>query len=169
MLESQGRGIRLEAYKGRPELLQELNLDVSTEELFSAERAFTYADLYAMLKNEVTVAWLMPQGAVFHATGRAACCSSYLQNGYGFSFNIDGKDVSALARSPQHLSEICDVVLRLLAASVVHSVNLDEGSSPGVLINATSLAYLMEHCQSLKLLTLNYLDMDENHCRMHGA
>jgi hypothetical protein len=31
--------------------LQELDLDVSTEELLSAERAFTYADLYAMLEK----------------------------------------------------------------------------------------------------------------------
>jgi hypothetical protein len=33
------------------EFFEELNLDVSTEELLSAERAFTYADLYAMLGN----------------------------------------------------------------------------------------------------------------------
>jgi hypothetical protein len=31
------------------ELLQELNLDASTEEFLSAERAFTYADLYAVI------------------------------------------------------------------------------------------------------------------------
>jgi hypothetical protein len=38
----------------------QLKLDVSTEELLSAERAFTYADVYAMLGNEDTVAWLTP-------------------------------------------------------------------------------------------------------------
>jgi hypothetical protein len=27
----------------------------------------------------------------------------------------------------------------------------------------------MEHCQSLKVLSLNDLEMDENHCRMLGA
>jgi hypothetical protein len=51
MLESQGS--RLEAYKGRPELLQERNLDVSTDELLSAERAFTHVDLYAMQRLAV--------------------------------------------------------------------------------------------------------------------
>jgi hypothetical protein len=45
-------------------LLRELNLDVSTEELLSAERAFTYADLYAMIENGATVAWLTPHAAV---------------------------------------------------------------------------------------------------------
>jgi hypothetical protein len=43
-----------------PELLQGLNLNVSTEELLSAERAFTYADLYAMLESGYTVARLTP-------------------------------------------------------------------------------------------------------------
>jgi hypothetical protein len=38
-------------YGGYPERLQELNLDVSTEELLGAEGAFTYADLCAMLGN----------------------------------------------------------------------------------------------------------------------
>jgi hypothetical protein len=47
-----------------PELFQELNLDISTEELLSAERAFTYADLHAMLGDEDTVAWLTPHAAV---------------------------------------------------------------------------------------------------------
>jgi hypothetical protein len=37
------------------------------------------------------------------------------------------------------------------------------------LINALSLAYLMEQCQSLKVLTLTHLDMDENRCRELGV
>jgi hypothetical protein len=61
ILESQGGleelGVR------NPEPLQELNLDVSTEELLSAERALSYADLYAMLGNRHTVAWLTPHAA----------------------------------------------------------------------------------------------------------
>jgi hypothetical protein len=66
--------------------------------------------------------------------------------------------------------EICDVVLRLLAVSVVHSLVIDESVCPdGVLINAPSLAYLMEQCQSLKVLKLVGLEMDENHCRVLGA
>jgi hypothetical protein len=46
MLERQGR---FEEIRGPHELLQELNLGVSTDELLSAERAFTYADLHDML------------------------------------------------------------------------------------------------------------------------
>jgi hypothetical protein len=70
-----------------------------------------------------------------------------------------------MARSSERL-EICDVVLRLLAASVVSSgTSMDVAG--GVLINAASLAYLMEHCQSLKALTLADL-RDENH-RALGA
>jgi hypothetical protein len=72
-----------------------------------------------------------------------------------------------LALSPEHLSEICDVVLRLLAASVVHSVRLDTRDFlHGLLINAPTLAHLMEQCQSLKVLTLEDLEIDENHCRV---
>jgi hypothetical protein len=75
-----------------------------------------------------------------------------------------------VASSPEHLLEICDVVLRLLAASAVHSVILRKRiSRDGALINATSLAYLMEQCQSLKTLTLAQLVLDENHCRVLGA
>jgi hypothetical protein len=37
------------------------------------------------------------------------------------------------------------------------------------LINAVSLAHLMEQCQSLKVLTLQNLEMDEHHCRVLGV
>jgi hypothetical protein len=41
--------------------LEEVNLDVSTEEFLSAERAFTFADLYAMLESgDNMVAWFTP-------------------------------------------------------------------------------------------------------------
>jgi hypothetical protein len=49
-----------------PEELQELKLDVPTEEFLSADKAFTYADLYAMLANENAVLWLTPHAAVIH-------------------------------------------------------------------------------------------------------
>jgi hypothetical protein len=65
----------------------------------------------------------------------------------------DDKQLVALARSPEHSLEICDVVLRLLAASVVHSVILSQLSFPYVLIDAPTLAYLMEPCQSLKVIS----------------
>jgi hypothetical protein len=64
-----------------------------------------------------------------------------------------------------------NVVLRLLARSVVHSVILRSwaGFRDGVLINAPTLAYLMEHCPNLKLLSLKDLAMDENHCHVLAA
>jgi hypothetical protein len=58
---------RLEGFRGPPEWLQELNLDVSTEALVSTERAFAYADLYAMLGNGEKVAWLTPHAFVVRA------------------------------------------------------------------------------------------------------
>ena len=87
---------------------------------------------------------------------------------WGFSCSVDGEDIVAGALFPEHLLEICDVVLRLLAVSVVHSVNLDNWSTDCELINAPTLAYLMEQCQSLKSLSLWSLEMDENHCRVLG-
>jgi hypothetical protein len=57
ILESQGR---LEELRGPRRTFQELDLNVSTEELIIPQRAFTYADLYAMLGNEDTIAWLTP-------------------------------------------------------------------------------------------------------------
>jgi hypothetical protein len=46
---------RHDVFGRHPDAFQELNLDVSTQELLSAERAFTYADVYAMLGNENAV------------------------------------------------------------------------------------------------------------------
>jgi hypothetical protein len=152
------------------ELLRELNLDVSTEELLSAERAFIFADLYAMVGDGNTVAWLTPHTAIVRRYGNRTAFNAWgqLDDPCGFCFGADGEEIIALARSPEHLSEICDVVLRLLAGSVVHSVNIDIWEPDGELLNAPALAYLMEQCQSLKILSLNYLEMDENHCRVLG-
>jgi hypothetical protein len=169
LIESLGR---LEVLRNHhPELLHELNLNVSTEELLRAEKAFTYADVYAMLGNERTVVWLTPHAAVAREGGRRAISfSSYLPDCYRFCFSVDGKMIVAVARSPQHLLEICDVVVRLFAASVVHSVCLTNPIFPhDTSITAPILAYLMEQCQSLKSLSLKNLEMDENHCRVLGA
>jgi hypothetical protein len=120
VLESQGR---LERFRRRPEHLQEVNLDVSTERLLSAERAFSYTDLYAILGNENAVVWMAPHAAVMPVDGRGIhACMLLDWSGYS-RFSADGKALFVLARSLEHLSEICDVVLRLLAASVVHSVH----------------------------------------------
>jgi hypothetical protein len=59
LIESQG--VLEEPEAPIPERLQEVNLDVSTEEFLSAERAFTFADLYAMLESgDNMVAWFTP-------------------------------------------------------------------------------------------------------------
>jgi hypothetical protein len=150
--------------------LQELSLDVSTEELLSAERGFTYADLYPMLGNENTVLWLTPHAAVARADGRVIHPWRHLDMSYCLCVDADGEDIFVLARSHEHLLEICDVVLRLLAASVVHSVTLYNWSYRDTrLIYAPTLAYLMEQCQSLKALRLKSLIMDESHCRVLGV
>jgi hypothetical protein len=86
-----------------------------------------------------------------------------------FSFSADGNVIHAFADSLQHLLEIFDVVLRLLAASVVRSVIVDGWIPDGGLINAPSLAHLLEQCPSLKGLKLQGLVLDENHCRALGA
>jgi hypothetical protein len=161
ILESHGRLEEFRAHR-----VQELNLNASIEELVSAESAFTYADLYAMLGNKDTVVWLTPHAAVARRDKDAkyswTCC---------LCFNADGnnKGLVAFSRSPEHLLEICDVVLRLLAASDVRSVKIHKlSSSEVVLISAPALAYLLQQCQSLKCLTLKDLALDESHCRALG-
>jgi hypothetical protein len=165
IFESRGR---LEGFQGHREGLQELNLDVSTEELLSAERAFTYADLCAMLRNADTVAWLTPHAAVARKDGGAIDSWGWLDESCSFRFMVDGEEIYVLGRSQQHLLEICHVVLRLLATSVVHSVIMTYFVNKD-LINAPTLAYLMAQCQSLKDLKLEQIALDEDHCRMLGA
>jgi hypothetical protein len=166
---------RLEEFRGRhPAPFQELNLDVATKEFLSAERAFAYEDLYAILGNEDTVAWLTPHAFVIRKGGSVMDYLYHLNNVEGdelcyFCFRADGEDIVASALSFEHLLEICDTVLRLLAVSAVHSVTIHKWISRAVSISATSLAYLMEQCQSMKVLSLNYLEMDESHCRVLGG
>jgi hypothetical protein len=167
LLESRGR---LEASRSRTEILEEMYLDVSTEELLSAERAFTYVDLHAMSGNQNRILWLTPHAAVGCESEGGAHYWAQLHEVCRFSFRADGKDIHALARSPERLFEICDVVLRLLAASVVHSLVLHSWSFLyGELISTRTLAYLMEQCSSLKVLTLTTIKLNANHCRVLGA
>jgi hypothetical protein len=158
-------------WEDRLETVRELNMDISTQELLSAERAFTYADLYAMIEDGKTVAWLTPHTAAVRVDGAGACAWGQLDgSSCYFSFSVDGKEINAFSRSHEDLLEICDVVLRLLAASVAQSVILRQRSSrDGASINATSLEYLMEQCQSLICLSLHYLEMNENHFRVFGT
>jgi hypothetical protein len=151
------------------ETANDLILDVSTDEFLSAEKAFTYADLYAMLGNGDTVALLTPRAAVAREDGRG----HWMQHDVSCRFRFDADDdkgIVAWSRSPEHLVEICDIVFRLLAASVVHSVTLYKWGLRDVApISAPSLACLMEQCQSLKSLLFEDLEMDENHCRVLGG
>jgi hypothetical protein len=175
MLESQGR---LENFRFNAELLQELSMDVSAQELLSAERAFTFTDLYAMLENINAVVWLTPNAAVW-LTPNAAVMPvmgigihpwMLMDGSCRWFFKIDGKELFVVAQSPEALSEICDVVLHILAASAVLSIHLNNiSSSHGRLISAPTLAHLLEQCQSLKALSLKSLEMDEDQIRVLGA
>jgi hypothetical protein len=108
---------RPEELRGHHKLYRELNLDVSTEELLSAERALTYADLYAMLGNGDTTAWLTPHAAVVRVDRRSLVYFYHVHLDYRFDFKVDGQLISASARSLEALSEIFDVVRGLLLAN----------------------------------------------------
>jgi hypothetical protein len=126
-----------------------------------------------MLENGDTVAWLTPHVTIVRPDGRAQAYANILTDEFTYCqciFNVDGKGIIVVANSREHYLEICDVILGLLAASVVHSVivlNLNDDF--GACINAPALAHLMEHCKSLKVLMLMYLEMDEHHCRVLGT
>ncbi len=104
--------------------LREGDLDVSTEELLSAERAFTYADLYAMLGNGKTVAWLTPHAAVARADGSVEQSWRHLDESCQFYFNVDGTVLYCLAWSSEHLFEICDIVLRLSFIQSLYTIGI---------------------------------------------
>jgi hypothetical protein len=149
--------------------IEERILNVSTQEFRSADLGFRYADLHTMLDggDKSTMLWFTPNAAVFRDSAIANISSVFAGNDYSFSFSANGELIYAAARSSEHLLELCDVVLRLLAASVVQSVRLSDFSPP-FLSDAPNLEYLMEQCQSLKVLSLEHLRMDENHCRVLG-
>jgi hypothetical protein len=151
------------------ESLRELNLNVSTDDFLSAEKGFTCADLYTMLGNGETIAWLTPHAFIAPADSSGILTWGHIDK-YRFYFTVDGKEIVTWAHSSEALSKIADVVLRLVAASAVHSVILRNWNSrDGAFINTASLAYLMEQCQSLKAVTLQEIELDENHCRVLGT
>jgi hypothetical protein len=168
ILRSHSRGPRKLLHRlGLRKPLQEFNLDVSTAELLSVESAFTYADLYTMLGKGKMVVWLTPHAAVMPVDGRWIDPWMLLDRSCHIRFDVDGKKIDALARSTRHLFEICDVLILLLAASVVRSVIIDKWNPlQGLLINAPTLEYMMKQCQSLKVLKLHSLVLDEIHCRV---
>jgi hypothetical protein len=122
------------------EAINELNLDISTDEFLSAGRAFTYGDLHAMLENEDTLAWLTPHAAVARDGGLAVIAweQQLDQELSCFYFSVDGEGLVGclMASSPEYLLEICDVVLRLLAVSLVQSLRLNDMSCLEFLIKA---------------------------------
>jgi hypothetical protein len=161
-----------ENYRNRH--LREVNLDVSTEVLLSAERAFTYADLYAMLCKRNTIAWLTPHAVVLSGYEGAHLYlrSSHLQEVYSFQVNVNGKNIHALTHSSAAFSEIFDVVRRLLLADVSQVHELDVTyyhHNDETFFNAAALASLMEQCQSLTALKLEKVALDEDHFRALGA
>jgi hypothetical protein len=161
------QGGQEEDLRSHGELLQELNLNVSTDELLSAERAFTYADFYAMLGNPNTIAWLTPHAGIAREDGRARRYWLQLDESCHFRFTVDGKDIVAFARSSEQLLEICDIVLRLLAVSVVQSLRVNDHTTiADLFIDSPTLAYLMEQCQTLNILLLKHLEVDEDLCRV---
>jgi hypothetical protein len=126
--------------------------------------------LYAALGNDETLAWLAPHAFVARAGFRLAQYWVDTHRICNFRCTADGKGTIVFAFFPEHLVELCDVLFRLLAASVVHSLVLDEVSpSHSVPINAPTLSYLIEQYSSLKNLTLRNLKMDEDHCRVLGS
>jgi hypothetical protein len=83
-----------------------------------------------MLESEDTVAWLTPHAAIVRVDGRAGDYVLMLGgSACQFAFTVDSKAIVVVASSLEALSEICDVVIRLLAVSVVHSVILNNWSS----------------------------------------
>jgi hypothetical protein len=161
------RGGLSRRFRRHPEL-QELNLDVSTEELLSTERAFTYADLYAMLGNQKAIAWLTPHAAV----AREGVHAYINWNLCRFNFNVDGQNMSALALSLGALSEILDVVRCLLVANAREIYELEfrnVGQYVDVFFNAPSFAFLVEQCKNLKVLRLrNLVSLSEDQLRVLG-
>jgi hypothetical protein len=114
---------------------------------------------------------LTPHGIVAREDGRAVHSWRHFDELCHIRFDVDDNVViHAFASSLEHFSEICAVVVRLLAASFVHSEGLDKwNSGDGALINAPNLTFLMEQRQSLKVLTLRGRDMDEDQIRVLGA
>jgi hypothetical protein len=159
----------LEEDQGGLESVQQLNLDVSTEELLSAERAFTYADLYASLGNGDAVVWLTPHANVMRTGGKAVFCSSTTLLAHRFLFSVDGKEIFATARSSAARSEIFAVVGRLLAVDAIDVYELELRHYHQVFLNTPTFTYLMEQCQSLKVLSVCSLEMDEDQIRGLGA
>jgi hypothetical protein len=152
--------------------IRERNLNVSTEVLLSAKRAFTYWDLHAMLCKRNIIAWLTPHVAVVGECEGAYVGTLPLDHSYSFQVGVNGKEIRAFTLSSAAFSETFDVVHRLLMADVREVYELDFISfhhhRDETFFSALSLAYLMEQCQSLKALKLENTTSHEDHFRVLG-
>jgi hypothetical protein len=153
--------------------IQELGLDVSTEDCLSAERAFTYSDLHAMLGNEDTVVWLTPNAVVFPECVERLLSVIQREHAFIFCFSADGdgKGIYVAAFSFAALSEIGDVFRRLLLADAreVNELELTKvGLFGGDNFSAPIFAYLAERYQSLRSVKLEGLVLDEDDIRVLG-
>jgi hypothetical protein len=98
-----------------------------------------------MIEDGKTVARLTPHTAAVREDGKGAYAWEQVVESCYFCLSVDGKEINAFARSHEDSLEICDVVLRLLAASVAHSVILGKMRSRDVApFNATSLEYVSD-------------------------
>jgi hypothetical protein len=125
--------------------------------------------LYAILGNEDTVVFLTPQAFVVRADGTAYCLRS---NYYRFQLDVDGQQITAMARSSEAFSEIVDVVLPpLLMANVseIHELELRNVRRHGVAsYDVPIFVHLVVQFKSLKFLTLERMTLDEDDCRVLG-
>jgi hypothetical protein len=104
--------------------------------------------LYAILGNGETVAWLTPHAAVALEEGENDISLGGSWMSHAASISIPTKQWSPWLTLPSICGDF-DIVLRLMAASVVYSVILNRLSRMNdILISALTLAYMMEHCRS---------------------
>jgi hypothetical protein len=93
------------------ETTRELSMDVSTEELLSGERAFKYADLYALLGKElyggVTLAWVTQPAVIMLANGRRLLSSFDMLSECTFSLIVMSKCCKQVARMGGRLTLRC--------------------------------------------------------------
>jgi hypothetical protein len=115
--------------------------------------------------------WLTPNAYLVRPDGRAETFSNFVvEDAIHFRLNVDSKVVVAVALGSEELSEIFNVVLRLLVVSVARSISFRGWSDTDVVISAPSLAHLMEQCQSLKILSFSLVGpLNSDHCRVLGA
>jgi hypothetical protein len=126
-----------------------------------------------MLGNEDTVVWLTPHAVVFPECVKRLLHVIQREHSYSFclSANGDGKGIYVVAFSFAALSEIGDVLRRLLLADAREMNELElrrVGLSGDEYFSAPIFAYLAERYQSLRSVKLECLVLNEDHIRVLG-